>query len=186
MSLGDLPLSEVLSSVGAPVPAPGGGSAAALSCALAAALVEMAAGIEERRGGDPALVARAGELKARALALAEEELEAYAPVIAARRRGDAEGVEAALVEASRSPVAVAEAAAAVAEAGAAVAAGCDPSVRGDALAGVLLAEAAAATALALVGVNADGAGAGGAELLARARAAHERAAASRAAVSGPS
>jgi hypothetical protein len=79
---------------------------------------------------------------------------------------------------------VGEAAAAVAEQGAAVAARCDPSVRGDAAAGVVLAEAAAATARALVEVNLARVGMRGDELLGRARRAHARAAASREAVGG--
>ena len=81
--------------------------------------------------------------------LAERELTSYAPVLDARRldRADPERaarIEAALLEASRSPLEIAEAGAEVAQLGAAVASDCDPSVRGDALAGVLLGEAAAA------------------------------------------
>ncbi len=75
------PLADVLDAVAAPTPAPGGGSSSALGCALAAALVEMAAGI----GGASEAVERAGALRARALALAEEELGSYAPVLEARR-----------------------------------------------------------------------------------------------------
>ena len=57
---------------------------------------------------------------------------------------------------------------------------CDPSVRGDALAGVLLGEAAAASAAGLVEINLkDG---GGEDIMRRAQAAHRRAADARATV----
>src|SRR5829696_9769624 len=147
MHLADQSVSEYLDATAAPTPAPGGGSAAAAACGLAAALVEMAAGIEARRAGASermaAIPARAAVLRGRALELAEEELGSYAPVLAARRldRADprrAARVKAALAEASRTPQQIAEGADEVAALGATVAAECDPSVRGDARAGVLL------------------------------------------------
>jgi formiminotetrahydrofolate cyclodeaminase len=152
--LANRPLADVLDAVAAPTPAPGGGSSSALTCALGAALVEMAAGI----GGASDAVERAGAIRARALALAEEELGSYAPVLEARRlpRDDPSretAIKEALEVASRSPLAVAEAAAEVASLGRDVAAGANPAVRGDAVAGVLLAEAAAVAAAQLVEVN---------------------------------
>ena len=181
-------LRDFLSATAAATPAPGGGSAAAATCALAAALVEMSVGIEAARGGgsEPgAEIAQAARgVRERALALSAVELTSYVPVLEARRldSGDpdrAGRVEAALIEASRSPLEIAEGAAEAAELSASVAAGCDPSVRGNALTGVLLAKAACATALSLVEVNLTEAGAAGAELLERARAAGERAAGAR-------
>jgi len=148
------PLADVLDAVGAPTPAPGGGSSSALVCALAAGLVEMAAGI----GGPAEAAERARALRARALGLAEEELGSYAPVLEARRLprddpGRKTAMEEALERASRSPLAVAEAAAEVASLGLVVAEGANAAVRGDAVAGVLLAEAAAVAAAQLVEVN---------------------------------
>ena len=71
-------------------------------------------------------------------------------------RGDparAARIEAALAEASRSPLAIAEAAAETAALGAEVADASGAAVRGDAVTGVLLAEAAAAAAATLVEIN---------------------------------
>ncbi|HET8757486.1 MAG TPA: cyclodeaminase/cyclohydrolase family protein, partial [Solirubrobacteraceae bacterium] len=78
-ALGEQRLADVLDAVAAPTPAPGGGSTAGIVCALAAALVEMVAGIGD---GD---VAAVRALRARALDLAEQELSSYAPVLEARR-----------------------------------------------------------------------------------------------------
>lgn len=143
-SLADQPLAEFLESVAAATPAPGGGSSVAVTCALAAGLVEMAARLA---GREPE---RLGALRARALELAEEELSSYAPVLSAP---DADQRAAALVEASRSPQEVADIAAEVARVGADVAQASSAAVRGDALAGVTLAEAASTAALRLVEIN---------------------------------
>ena len=152
--LRDTPLAELLEDVAAATPAPGGGSSAALATALAAALVEMAAGIAG--AGDAA--ARAGSFRERALGLAEDELSSYAPVLEARRLprdepARVERIEAALTEASRSPLAIAELAAETAALGAEVADASGAAVRGDAVTGVLLAEAATAAAGTLVEIN---------------------------------
>lgn len=143
-SLADQPLAEFLEAVAAGTPAPGGGSAAAVACALAASLVEMATALSGRDAERPRALRR------RALELAEEELSSYAPVLAAK---DPEERAAALLEASGPPREVAELAAEVAQLGAEVARVCSDSVRGDALAGVALAEAAATAAARLVEIN---------------------------------
>jgi methenyltetrahydrofolate cyclohydrolase len=150
----DQSLSSFLDDVAAATPAPGGGSSAGVALGLGAALLEMAAGL----AGDSDAAARAGELRAEAVELAEREMSSYAPVLQAMRlpREDpsrASRVEQALLEASRTPLAIAERAAEVAEIGGAVAAASNASVRGDAVAGVLLAEAACAAAAALVEIN---------------------------------
>jgi methenyltetrahydrofolate cyclohydrolase len=149
------PLEEFLASVAAATPAPGGGSSAAVSTALAAALVEMAAGVPSSRASGASragdAVERAGALRARALRLAEEEMTSYAPVLEAR---DEHEREIALAAACEPPAQVAETAAEVAELGVEVATSASPSVRGDALAGVVLAEAAASAAFRLVEINA--------------------------------
>jgi formiminotetrahydrofolate cyclodeaminase len=161
--LGDQTLAELLEGVAAAQPAPGGGSSAALACALAAALVEMAAGVvAARRGGAEPLTPDAGDrarvLRARAIELAERELGSYEPVLEARRlpRDDparGERIAAALAAASESPASIAETAAEVSELALHVAGPAGPSVRGDALTGCLLAEAAAAAAASLVEIN---------------------------------
>lgn len=152
--LGEQPLEDVLADIAAATPAPGGGSSAALALALAAALVEMSALL----AGDSGAAGRARELRERALELAQAELSSYAPVLEAMRlpRDDparAARVDEALLEASRTPLEIAAGAAEAAELGAKVAAASSQSVRGDALAGTTIAEAAAAAAAALVEIN---------------------------------
>ena len=148
------PLEEFLSNVAAATPAPGGGSSAAVSAALAAALVEMAASVPSSQAGGASRAGhaaeRAGALRARALRLAKEEMSSYAPVLDAR---DEYERELALAAASEPPAHIAETAADVAELGVEVAASSSPSVRGDALTGVVLAEAAASAAFRLVEIN---------------------------------
>ncbi len=179
----DRPLGSLVEELAAPTPAPGGGSAAACVCALGAALVEMAAALEGSGEGE-----RMRILRAQALELAERELGSYAPVLEARRlpSDDPERpgrIGVALAEASAAPLAIAEAASEVAELGAGVVPQAGPAIRGDALAGVLLAEAAAATAAALVEINLEGRP--DALELARAREASARAAAARRAALRP-
>jgi formiminotetrahydrofolate cyclodeaminase len=199
--IADQPLGSFVEEVARATPAPGGGSSAACACALGAALVEMAARVELGRGSRPGSPAQATEggvaggssvpsdtpervrsVRVRALELAERELTSYEPVLEALRLpGDAprraEILERALVEASEPPLAVVEAAAEVAELGLAVARESSPSVRGDALTGTLLAEAAAAAAASLVEINLGGRGAE--SLVQDARAARARARAAR-------
>jgi methenyltetrahydrofolate cyclohydrolase len=176
--LRDSPLASFIDEVAAATPAPGGGSSSAVALALGASLVEMSASL----AGDPQSAARAAELRADALELADAELSSYAPVLEAVRlpRDDpsrAARLEHALLEASRTPLAIAERGAQAAEVGAAVAAGSSASVRGDAVTGVVLAEAACSAAAGLVEVNL--ARQSSAQELARARAARERAARAR-------
>ena len=76
-ALAEQRLAHLLDAVAEPTPAPGGGSSVGIACALAAALVEMAAGIGDAAGAD---AVRARALRARALELAERELSSYAPV----------------------------------------------------------------------------------------------------------
>jgi methenyltetrahydrofolate cyclohydrolase len=176
-------LAAFLRDVAAATPAPGGGSSAAVTLALGAALVEMSASL----AGESDAAARAGAVRAAALELAEADLSSYAQVLEAMRlpREDPSRtarVSEALLEASRPPLAIAERAPEVAELGAAVAAGSSPHVRGDAVTGVLLAEAACAAASRLVEINLaeiNLARQGSAPELERARAARERAARAR-------
>jgi methenyltetrahydrofolate cyclohydrolase len=176
--LGEQGLGSFLGDVAAATPAPGGGSSAAVALALGAALVEMSAAL----AGDSGSAARAAALRAEALELAERELTSYAPVLEAMRmpRDDPSRpgrLSAALLEASRTPLAIAERAAEVATLGVAVVGASSPSVRGDAATGTVLAEAACAAAAGLVEVNL--ARQDSAPELARALAARERAARAR-------
>jgi formiminotetrahydrofolate cyclodeaminase len=157
-----MPLADLLDELGSASPAPGGGSGAALACALAAGLVEMAMRIELRRGEDRTLTEegldRVAGLRRHALELAEAELSAYAPVLEARRMPASDParpgrIHEALDEASLGPLDIAETAAEVAELGERVARAADAAVRGDAVTGVILAEAAASAAAGLVEVN---------------------------------
>jgi formiminotetrahydrofolate cyclodeaminase len=148
-------LADLLDAVAAPTPAPGGGSSAGIACALAAALVEMAAGIGDPVGAD---AARARALRARALELAEQELSSYAPVLEARRlRADDPArparIAAALEEASAVPREIAAVAAEIVVLAQRVGAEVSAAVRGDAETGRLLAEAAGTAAALLVATN---------------------------------
>jgi methenyltetrahydrofolate cyclohydrolase len=152
--LREQPLASFLDDVAATTPAPGGGSSAGCALALAAALVEMTAGLT----GDAGTASRAKDLRAEALELAERDLSSYARVLEAARvpRDDpsrAARLEEALLEASRPPLAIAEGAAEAAELGEAVARTSNPHVRGDAMTGVVIAEATAAAAATLVEIN---------------------------------
>jgi methenyltetrahydrofolate cyclohydrolase len=178
--LGKQPLEAFLAAVADAAPAPGGGSSAAVTAALAAALVEMAARIASSNATGSMRSDRAadqaGALRERALRLAQEEMSSYAPVLEAR---DEHERELALAAASEPPAHIAELAADVAELGADVAASSSPSVRGDALTGVVLAEAAASAAFRLVEINV-----GAGPVFERARAAELRALNARASGTG--
>ena len=139
-------LEEFLDSVGEDTPAPGGGTSSAITAALAAALVEMSAQLASDE--DAAEAARG--MRAEALRLAEEELTSYGPVLEAETPADR---TTALDAASEPPAQIAETAASVAELGVKVAGSSSPAVRGDALTGVVLAEAAATAAARLVETN---------------------------------
>ena len=144
--LSEQSLEEFLDSVGEDTPAPGGGTSSAITTALAAALVEMSA----RLASDEEAAEAAAEMRADALRLAEEELTSYAPVLEAETPADR---TTALDAASEPPAQIAETAAKVAVLGVKVAGSSSPAVRGDALTGVILAEAAATAAARLVETN---------------------------------
>jgi formiminotetrahydrofolate cyclodeaminase len=150
-------LQDLLDAVAARTPAPGGGTVAATAAALAAALVQMAAAFTASTGAEDS-ARRAGELRERALELAEIELHAYEPVIEALRlpREDPERaarVQDAQAAASRSPLEIARIGAELAEQAAELARTGNPNLSGDAIAGALLAAAAAQAAARLVATN---------------------------------
>lgn len=139
---------------------------AAVAAALAAALAEMAA----RYADNDEAAAEARSYRGRLLALADEDAQAYAAVLAAQGTERAQ----ALARAADAPLEMAELGAAVATRSAELAEEGNPNLRGDALTAVLLAEAATKAAANLVEINlADSAADGRSE---RARAAAARAA----------
>ena len=92
MALLDLPARALLDRFGSPDPTPGGGSAAALAGALAAALVSMVCAMDKTRTGDASERARldtagasAREAGNRLRSLVDEDTAAYDAVMAAYR-----------------------------------------------------------------------------------------------------
>jgi methenyltetrahydrofolate cyclohydrolase len=164
--LADTPLTELLESIGSSAPVPGAGPAAAFVCALAAALVEMVSAVslrQEEPAEHAALEtrrARCAELRAAAPELAEEDMAAYADVLAARRvrsePGGAERLHDALAAAADPPLAIAEAAAEVTRLAAEAFAAARGAVRGEAATAALLAEAVVRAAATIVELNLAG------------------------------
>ena len=158
----DLPLARFLESLADRSRIPGGGSAAAVVTAMAAGLLAMAARAStdswpEARG----VAAQAEALRDRVAPLAELGAAAYAEALALldeqREPEDQErGVfrlGAALSRAAALPLAISEAAADVAELGVLVVERADASRRPDAVAAVLLADAAVNVGAQLVRAN---------------------------------
>jgi formiminotetrahydrofolate cyclodeaminase len=167
VALADHTLAEVVDLIASREPAPGGGSAAALTATLAAALTEMAAAFalsseRERGSGDQerfvAMRIRAAELSAGLLELAEDDTRSYGPVLdaLALERSDPERaarVRVALEAAAEVPLAIAASAAEVGELAAAAAQAGVGQLLGDVTAAAVLAEAASRTAARLVELN---------------------------------
>jgi formiminotetrahydrofolate cyclodeaminase len=177
----ELRFGELLETIGARTPAPGGGSVAALVTAMAAALAQMAGRFSlDHWAGAPDAVLRAERLCGRASPLAREDAEAYAAALEAMRapRGDDQAerdrrVAEALGRAAEVPLEIAELAAEIAVLAADVAEHGNPNLRGDAAAGARLAQGAAEVAAHLVEINLTTSP--GDERLARARTAVDRA-----------
>lgn len=149
----DLTVRELLAAVADRTPAPGGGGAAALATALAAALTAMAS-----RFGDDAVSGDADALRARVEPLADADAAAYGAFLTALRlpredpdRRDA--VAAARDGAVAVPAEIGTIARSVAELAAGLVRDGNPNLRGDAMAAVLLAAAATATTVELVAAN---------------------------------
>ena len=145
---------SLLVDLAAQTPAPGGGCASAWAGALAAALGEMVASF----AGDPHAADKATALRAELLAAGERELFSYAPVLEAARLSKSDPLreqrlDAALSEASETPLSIARASTGVAELAAAIAAQSTSAVAGDAMAAALLAEASSRAAARLVEIN---------------------------------
>jgi len=153
----ELRFRALLDSLSARSPAPGAGTAAAWSGALAAALLEMTAAF----AGADDVAARGAALQAELLEQGDRDLLAYEPVIAATRLDSAdpsrgERLREALSGACEPPLAIARATAEVAELAAAMTERSERGLEGDAATGVLLAEAATRAAARLVEINLQG------------------------------
>lgn len=155
-SAGELSLQGLLDAVAARTTAPGGGVVAGVVAALAGALGGMCARF---CAGDQAGIAeRADELRARADSLSRSDPAVYAEYVRARRSGRGDDIAAALEEAVRIPLEVAEVAAELAGLVLGLAHSGNPNLRGDATVAVLMGAAAARAGAALVAENLAGAG----------------------------
>ena len=159
LRFGDERLGRFLERVASEAPAPGGGAVAAVAAALAAGLIAMVARLSARQLADAAAVAtEADRLWQRALVLADDDARAYPEVLAAYALPkDADGrkdrIRVALERATDVPLEVARVASEAAMAGSSLLEGGNPNLKGDAVAAVLLAEAAARGAATLVELN---------------------------------
>ena len=154
-------LRRLLDDLADPSPAPGGGSLAALTTAMAAALLSAAARASRSSWPEArAVAAQAEALRDRAAGLAELNSAAYAEAVELLREPDDEKPErrdfrlgTALSRAASVPLQIAEAACDVSELGLFVAERCEPQHRADAATAILLADAAARVGAHLVAVN---------------------------------
>jgi formiminotetrahydrofolate cyclodeaminase len=140
--LGERSVTELLVALGERTPAPASGAATAVTAALAAALVELAA----RFAGDEAAVGRAGELRGRLTELADEDSAAYTAFMANRN----EETRACIIAVPKEIATLAEETVALAER---VRERLRSAVAGDAEAAAELARAAARVAHRLVELN---------------------------------
>jgi len=156
----DQPVRGFLDQLAARTPAPGGGGAAAVTGAMAAGLVAMAARFSARQlpeAGD--LADQADKLRLMAAQLADMDARAYTAVLevfrlppeAAQRR-EAQRREV-LLAAAMVPLEIAAIGARVAGLAVRVAEAGNPNLRGDAVTGALLAAASARSAASLVDIN---------------------------------
>ena len=161
LAFSSLSVTEFCDTISAETSAPGGGSVAAVTGALAASLTAMAARFSKEQWEDaPGAVAQAEALKARLLPLADEDASAYENVLLALRMPKEEDEEVrdaaigdALSRAADVPMAIAEASVDIATLACELAQRGNQNLHGDAAAAVFLAEAAVRTSANLVEVN---------------------------------
>lgn len=169
-SMDSYSLGEFLAAVGSDDPTPGGGTAAAVAGALAAALLRMVAALSLRRAKEPraretaaALVARAEALAGKFQDLAERDAAAYDQVADALRLPKGTPDEASqrrlalqqtLAGAAEVPLDTARLAGETLAVAAEVTPLCPRAARSDLLTAIQLAQAASAAALANVDANA--------------------------------
>ena len=155
----DEPVQGFLDQLAARTPTPGGGGAAAVTGAMAAGLVAMAARFSATRlPGAGELADQADESRRRLAQLADMDAQAYAAVLEALRlpreasQREAQRQEA-LLGAALVPLEVAGIGAQVAVMAARLAETGNPNLRGDAVTGSVLAAASARSAACLVDIN---------------------------------
>lgn len=169
MSFSDVTVSEFLDRLASPAPAPGGGSAAAFSGALGAALVAMVCRLTVGRKGYEdvtpeleAIIPRAEEKRRILLKLIDEDAAAYDQVIAKyklpketeeQKAGRTREVQTALKTAAEVPLQIASACASVLDMVLPVAAKGNKNAESDAGAAALLAEAGLRAAAMNVEIN---------------------------------
>jgi len=154
-------LGRFLDQVASKEPAPGGGAAAAVTVAMAAGLVAMAARFAVDHLADATDVVSCAEmLRRRVTPLAQADADAYRDYLAATRlprepkpEARRRQIRAALSRAAEVPLTVTEIAADVADLAAVLATRGNPNLRGDAVTAALLAEAGARSAACLVESN---------------------------------
>jgi len=157
--LGPSALDAFLDALEAPAPSPCGGTAAAVSAAMAAALVTMVARGSRSWAAGAGIAAQATALRTRLTALGDEDAAAFERVLVTMRdqTGTSEqrdfALGAALISAAEVPLRIGEAAADVAELAALAAMDGAPHLRPDAAAAAVLAEAAVRAATHLVEIN---------------------------------
>jgi formiminotetrahydrofolate cyclodeaminase len=155
-----MPFEELLDTIAAETPAPGGGSVAAFVTEMAASLAAMAARFAHEWEGSAGAVAQAETLRHRAAPLAHADAVAYENVLTAMRMPKELEPEVrntligeTLSRAADVPLEIAECAATVAELAAEIAVCGNPNLRGDAAAAAILASSAARVATNLVDIN---------------------------------
>ncbi|HEX4099358.1 MAG TPA: cyclodeaminase/cyclohydrolase family protein [Pseudonocardiaceae bacterium] len=159
----DCSVADLLDRLAAKQPAPGGGGAAAITAAMAAGLLGMAARFSTAQLVDsPGRAAYADRVRDQVAALAERDAEAYGAVLAAfalPREPDPEvrrrQIGRALQRAAQVPTEIAEVASGIATEAVELAQRGNPNLRGDAFTAATLAAAAARSAAELVRINVE-------------------------------
>jgi formiminotetrahydrofolate cyclodeaminase len=156
----DQPVRAFLDQLAARTPTPGGGGSAAVTGAMAAGLVAMAARFSATQlPAASDLADQADELRCRAADLADMDARAYAAVLEAGRQPGDDGQrrertrQEALLGAALVPLEIAGIGARVAQLALRVAEAGNPNLRGDAVTGAVLAAASARSAACLVDIN---------------------------------
>lgn len=161
----DVSVSSFLDAVASRQPAPGGGSVAAVTVALAAGLVTMAARLSEKLEGNGELVLTGERIRQRSAGLVDADARAYAQVLytyRATRGGDPvdrrNRIRDALEAASLVPLEIAELGAQTVHLAVLLAERGNPNLRGDAVTAAYLAQSAVQSAAELVRINVSGGG----------------------------
>ncbi len=157
----DAPLRDFLDTLAGPGPSPAGGSAAAVTVAMAAGLVGMVARASKEHWDEAGgVVGQAETLRARVAPLAQADAEAYLGALTALRSRDEleeryrdQKLREALDHAAEIPLRIAEAGCDLACLAALLVENGNPEVRADAAVAALLAEGGTRAAAKLVAVN---------------------------------